>query len=146
MHSSVETRYPFLDEAVVAFLSKVDPRWKLRGFREKYLLRKVAERWLPREVAWRRKGMFRAPFDSFHLEQAPPFVGQLLSEESLRKTGYFDPKAVEYWRQHYRRLRVGGLARASVEMGLVAVTATQMWHHTFIGGGLADLPSFRVMG
>ncbi len=68
MNSSVETRYPFLDEAVVAFLSKVDPRWKLRGFREKFLLRKVAERWLPREVAWRRKGMFRAPFDSFHLD------------------------------------------------------------------------------
>jgi asparagine synthase (glutamine-hydrolysing) len=143
MHNSVETRYPFLDEAVVAFLSKVDPRWKLRGFREKALLRKVAERWLPREVARRPKGMFRAPFDSFHLDQAPPFVAQLLSEESLRKTGYFDPRAVQYWREHYRRLRVGGLARTSVEMGLVAVTATQMWHQTFLGGGLADLPSYR---
>ncbi len=144
MHNSVETRYPFLDEAVVAFLSKLDPRWKLRGLREKFLLRKVAERWLPHEVAWRRKGMFRAPLNSFHLDQAPPFVGQLLSEESLRKTGYFDPKAVEYWRRRYSRLRAGGLARTSVEMGLVAVTAAQMWHHTFIGGGLADLPSYRV--
>ncbi len=144
MHNSVETRYPFLDEAVVAFLSKLDPRWKLRGFREKFLLRKTAERWLPRGVAWRRKGMFRAPLNSFHLDQAPPFVGQLLSEESLRKTGYFDPKAVEHWRSHYARLRVGGLARTSVEMGLVAVTATQMWHQTFIDGSLADLPSYRV--
>ncbi|HVS36096.1 MAG TPA: asparagine synthase (glutamine-hydrolyzing) [Gemmataceae bacterium] len=146
MHSSVETRYPFLDEAVVAFLAKVDPRWKLHGFREKYLLRKTAERWLPHEVAWRPKGMFRAPFDSFHLEQAPAFVNQLLSEESLRKTGYFDPQTVEHYRRHYRRLRVGGLARASVEMGLVAVTATQMWHQTFFGGGLADLPTFRTAG
>ena len=33
------------------------PRWKLHGMREKYLLRLVAERWLPKEVAWRRKGM-----------------------------------------------------------------------------------------
>ena len=54
----------------------------------------MAERWLPREVAWRRKGMFRAPFDSFHLEPAPAFVDQLLSPESLRRTGYFDPEAV----------------------------------------------------
>ncbi len=144
MHNSVETRYPFLDEAVVAFLAKVDPRWKLHGFREKFLLRKTAERWLPHEVAWRRKGMFRAPLDSFHLEQAPPFVDQLLSEESLRKTGYFDPKTVQHYRHAYRQMRVGGLARTSVEMGLVAVTATQMWHQTFIGGGLADLPSQRV--
>jgi hypothetical protein len=27
-------------------------------------------------------------------------------------------------------------------MGLVAVTATQLWHHLFMGGGLADLPEW----
>lgn len=36
MHSSVETRYPFLDEDLVAFLARLAPRWKLRGFRDKY--------------------------------------------------------------------------------------------------------------
>jgi asparagine synthase (glutamine-hydrolysing) len=25
-------------------------------------------------------------------------------------------------------------------VGLAAVVATQLWHHTFCGGGLADLP------
>src|SRR5262249_44927163 len=55
MHSSVETRYPFLDEEVFAFLARLHPRWKLRRFREKYILRLLAERWLPRSIAWRRK-------------------------------------------------------------------------------------------
>ena len=141
MHSSVETRYPFLDEEVFAFLAQVHPRWKLRGLREKYLLRRLAGRWLPPEIAWRRKAMFRAPFDSFNFDQAPPFVDQLLSPESLRKTGYFNPEAVARWRQSYRRLWSRGPRRTSVEMGLVGVTATQLWHHTFMGGGLADLPS-----
>ena len=94
MHSSVETRYPFLDEDVFAFLAQLHPRWKLRGLRDKYLLRLLAERWLPKSIAWRRKAMFRAPFDSFHGDRAPPFVDQLLSAESLRKTGYFDAAAV----------------------------------------------------
>ena len=31
MNSSVETRYPFLDESVFAFLAKVPPEYKLRG-------------------------------------------------------------------------------------------------------------------
>jgi asparagine synthase (glutamine-hydrolysing) len=141
MHSSVETRYPFLDENVFSFLSRVPAGLKLRGLRDKYLLRLVAERWLPKEIAWRRKAMFRAPFDSFHLEVAPPFVEQLLSPESLRRTGYFDPQAVATWRQNFRSLRAGGLTRTSVEMGLVGVLATQLWHHTFIEGNLADLPS-----
>lgn len=141
MHSSVETRYPFLDRSVFDFLARVPPRLKLRGLRDKYLLRKVAERWLPASIAHRRKAMFRAPFDSFHLEQAPPYVEQLLSEESLRRTGYFDPNAVVHWRQAFRTLRANGMQRTSVEMGLVGVFATQLWHHTFIEGSLADMPS-----
>jgi asparagine synthase (glutamine-hydrolysing) len=140
MHSSLEARYPFLDEDVFAFLARLHPRWKLRGFRDKYLLRLLAQRWLPSSIAWRRKAMFRAPLDSFHADPPPAFVEQLLSEESLRKTGYFDPASVHYWRQQFRGMGRRSLQRLSVEMGLVCVVATQLWHHLFIDGTLADLP------
>lgn len=141
MHSSVETRYPFLDEEVFGFLARLHPRWKLRGLRDKYLLRLLAARWLPSHIAHRRKAMFRAPFDSFHADRLPPFVDQLLSEESLQKTGYFDPAAVRHWRQAFRTMKPGANQRTSVEMGLVGVVSTQLWHHTFVEGSLADLPS-----
>ena len=66
MHSSVERRYAFLDEDVIAYMAKLHPRWKLRGMlKDKFIERKVAERWLPKEVAWRRKHMFRAPMDTW---------------------------------------------------------------------------------
>jgi asparagine synthase (glutamine-hydrolysing) len=142
MHSSVEVRYPFLDEDVFDFLAKLHPRWRLRGFRDKRLLRLLAERWVPKSVARRHKVIFRAPLDSFHIEPEPPFVAQLLSEESLRKTGYFDSAAVARWRNDFRKMRAGSLPRLSVEMGLMAVVATQLWHHLFMGGGLADLPEW----
>jgi asparagine synthase (glutamine-hydrolysing) len=141
MHSSVETRYPFLDEEVFAFLARMHPRWKLRGLRDKVLLRRLGLRWLPRSIATRRKAMFRAPFDSFHLDSAPPFVDQLLSEESLRRTGYFDPQAVAHWRQAFRKMWLNRGQRVSIEMGLVGVLATQLWHHTYIAS-LADLPTW----
>jgi asparagine synthase (glutamine-hydrolysing) len=141
MHSSVEVRYPFLDEEVFDFLAGLHPRWKLRGFRDKHLLRLLAERWLPPSVYRRRKVIFRAPLDSFHLEPEPPLVAQLLSEESLRRTGYFDVAAVRHWRQAFRRMPAGSLPRLSVEMGLTAVVATQLWHHLYIGGNLAELPA-----
>jgi asparagine synthase (glutamine-hydrolysing) len=143
MHSSVEVRYPFLDEEVFDFLAGLHPRWKLRGFRDKHLLRLLAERWLPPSVYRRRKVIFRAPLDSFHIEPEPPFVAQLLSEESLRRSGYFDVAAVHHWRRAFRRMRVGSLPRLSVEMGLTAVVATQLWHHLFISGNLAELPTFQ---
>ena len=142
MHSSVEVRYPFLDEEVFDFTSKLHPDWKLRGLRDKHLLRLVAERWLPPEIARRSKVIFRAPLDSFHMEPEPKFVKDLLSEESLKRTGYFDVAAVQHWRKEFRNLRSTSVGRLSMEMGLVAVVATQLWHHTFIDGSLADLPTW----
>lgn len=143
MNSSVETRYPYLDEDVVDFTARLDPSWKMRGLRDKYLLRRVAQRWLPPPVAWRRKAMFMAPFDSFHRQGArrPEWIDQLLSAEMLSRTGYFDPAAVAFWRNASRRYRQGSFARMAIEIGLVGVVATQLWHHTFIDGVLADLPS-----
>lgn len=140
MHSSVETRYPFLDEEVFDFLAPLDPRWKFPGLQDKYLLRLLAERWLPRSIAWRKKAMFRAPFDSFHEQEAPLFVDQLLSNESLAKTGYFSAEAVHTWRIASRQMKAGSNQRTGLEMGLAAVVSTQLWHHTFIDGSLADLP------
>jgi asparagine synthase (glutamine-hydrolysing) len=146
MHSSVETRYPFLDEDVWSLLAQLPPRWKLRRLREKYALRLVADRWVPKDIAWRTKAMFRAPFDSFFGDEhgTPAFVEQLLSEEALKKTGFFDVKAVQHWRTAFRHERPGSGKRTMIEMGLVGVMATQLWYHSFIDASLADLPSLAV--
>src|SRR5688572_12597404 len=117
MYSSVEVRPPFLDEDVFDFVAKLHPKWKLNGFRDKHLLRLMAERWVPKEVARRHKVIFRAPLDSFHIDPEPPFVGELLSEESLRRAGYFDVQAVHHWRKAFRQMRAGSLPRLSIEMG-----------------------------
>jgi len=144
MNSSVETRYPFLDKNVFDFLSTVHPKYKFKGLRDKYILRHLSDRYLPSSIAWRKKAMFRAPFDSFHLDKVPPFIEQLLSEESLKKTGYFDPQQVMYWRKGFKQLPSWSLARVSMEMGLVGVLGTQMWHQTYIDSSLADLPSWKA--
>jgi asparagine synthase (glutamine-hydrolysing) len=159
MHSSVETRYAFLDEDVLAYIAKLHPRWKLRGLlKDKFIERRVAARWLPKEVAWRRKHMFRAPMDTWIARESangkahpsPPlakgglgcgdWIEQVLSPESIRKAGYFDPDAVTAARQTIGGMR-RGLPRTGLEMGLTAVTATQLWHHLYLGGGLCDLPT-----
>jgi asparagine synthase (glutamine-hydrolysing) len=52
---------------------------------------------------------------------------------------------VARWRIDFRKMRAGSLPRLSVEMGLMAVAATQLWHHLFMGGGLADLPEWSAI-
>jgi asparagine synthase (glutamine-hydrolysing) len=140
MANSVETRYPFLDEDLIKLCARVHPRWKLNGpFSDKYLLRQAAARWLPREVALRPKAMFRAPFAATFLDNPPPYVHQLMSEESLKRTGYFDVKEVRRQFGHDER-QFAGTRRFFSGMGLATVLATQLWHHLYLGGGLCELP------
>jgi len=142
MRSSVETRYPFLDENVFAFLAGIHPRWKMRGFRDKYILRLLGERFLPAEIAWRRKVMFRAPLDSFLAPggAVPAYVEQLLSEDSLRTTGWFRSDQVQLWKERIRARQVSRVQQTIVQLGMVGVVASQLWYHTFIQR-LADVPA-----
>ena len=143
MANSVEGRYPFLDEEMIAFAARLHPRWKLRrGVKEKYLLRQAAARVLPAEIASRRKSMFRLPLAESFFTSPPAFVRQLMSEDSLSKTGYFDAAAV---RDDYEVFGRGEKLGTFKSLGLTGVMATQLWHHLFLGGGLCDLPvpSFR---
>jgi len=140
MANSVETRYPFLDEDVIDFVSKVHPRWKLRGLaRDKYLLRQAAARLLPKEVALRKKGMFRAPLAESFFINPPQYVRDLMSPEALARTGYFDAAAV---RRDYDAIANGQGKNINVflKMGLTGVLSTQLWHHLYMGGGLCELP------
>ena len=59
MNSSVETRYPLLDEDVIKFCASIAPEYKLHGLTDKWLLRQVAARTLPEKIANRPKTMFR---------------------------------------------------------------------------------------
>jgi asparagine synthase (glutamine-hydrolysing) len=145
MHSSVETRYPFLDEDVIAFCASIDPSYKLHGMTEKWLLRRVAARTLPRRIANRPKTMFRASFSATFLgPHRPPWVDQLLSPESLRKAGHFDPDQVAAQRQMQVNLPSCLPRRAVMDVGLTDVISTQLWHHLFCGGGLCELPTWSA--
>ena len=71
-------------------------------------------------------------------------MDHLLSPESLRKTGYFDVDGVQHWRTAFKMLRAGSNQRTMIEMGLVGVVATQLWHHTYIDGSLCELPGWSA--
>jgi asparagine synthase (glutamine-hydrolysing) len=144
MNASVETRYPFLDDDVIAFCAGIAPEYKLRGTAEKWLLRQVARRILPRRIANRPKTMFRACMAGTFLGRGRPgWVDQLLSPESLRATGYFDPAAVARQRAWQTRIPRVTPARFVYDVALTCTVSTQLWHHIYCGGGLCELPVWQ---
>jgi len=141
MNASVEARCPFLDDDVIEFAAGIAPEYKLRGRTEKWILRQVASRILPKQIANRPKTMFRSSLSGTFLgPQRPAWVDQLLSPESLRQAGYFDPIAVARQRRWQTMLPRLTPARFIYDVALTCVASTQLWHHLFLGGGLCDLP------
>jgi asparagine synthase (glutamine-hydrolysing) len=130
MANSVEGRFPFLDVRVVEFCNRLPARMKLRGLREKWLLKAAAEPWLPQAIRRRPKRPYRAPVHrSFFNPEAPDYVRELLSPEALRETGLFKPALVE---QFVAKLTRGASVGETEDMALVGILSTQLLHERFI--------------
>jgi len=65
MSVSLEARVPFLDLELMEFVESLPASEKVRGFRGKHLLRRLAAQRLPQEVVGRRKVGFETPVGSW---------------------------------------------------------------------------------
>lgn len=101
--NSIEARYPFLDVRVIEFAKTIPPRLKLNGLIEKYIVKKVAQKYIPDTIANREKFHFVAPGSPSLLSQNIEWVEDILSYDTIRRQGYFDPDTVESIKKMYRR-------------------------------------------
>ena len=128
MACGLEVRVPFLDHELVELCAGIPPSLKMHGGTEKYVLRRAVERTLPSELVWRRKRGLSAPATGWWRGPLPEFARESLSEDRLRRTGYFDPGAVaEVLRRHRR-------GAADLSQVLNAVLGVQLWHRLFLEG------------
>lgn len=83
MAHGLEGRVPFLDAALVRYALSIDPRLKLHlpGRPEKWLLRRVAEPYLPASVVWRKKEKFAVGSGAAQVLQ--DYAARLVSDRRL---------------------------------------------------------------
>jgi asparagine synthase (glutamine-hydrolysing) len=94
MAHSLEARVPYLDTVVTNLALALPTRHKVRGLSKKVLLRKAAAPLLPREVVHGRKRGFSIPAAAWLRGELEPFARETLSEDVLRRQGFFQPKVV----------------------------------------------------
>jgi asparagine synthase (glutamine-hydrolysing) len=135
MAASIEARFPFLDERVMEFGAGLPPRLKLRGLREKVLLKRAMARELPAAILQRYKQPYRAPDSASFFDAssgAPlPYVAELLSEPRLADAGLFDAPSVARLLAKCRAGRAIGFAD---NMAFVGVLSTMLVHEQFVRG------------
>jgi asparagine synthase (glutamine-hydrolysing) len=99
--NGVEGRFPFLDVEVAELACRMPPDLKLHDYEEKYILKEMARKYVPREIVEREKYAFNAPGTPFLLSSGVEWVEELLSPETIRRQGYFDPVVVAELKRQY---------------------------------------------
>lgn len=132
MAHGVEGRFPFLDHRVVEFAARIPPRLKMRGLREKHILRESMAGVLPSGIANRTKQPYRAPeSQSFSGRAAPSYVAERLAASEIAAAGYFNARAVAKLAEKCRREPLSGFRNNAA---LVGILSTQLWHDQFVRG------------
>jgi asparagine synthase (glutamine-hydrolysing) len=91
MLNSLEVRCPFLDTELVRLMMSMTLELKLRGRRGKWILKRLAAKYLPRAIVERRKQGFRAPVAQLLRRELREFVLDTLSPSAIKRHGMFDP-------------------------------------------------------
>jgi asparagine synthase (glutamine-hydrolysing) len=129
MAHGVEARVPFLDVDLVAYVSALPSSYKVRGFREKRLLKHAMRERLPTAVVARRKLGLSTPVRPLFRSGFAEICREELRAERESLSRYFSARGVD-------RLfaRIGRGVLSIPEQKLFQIYLFLKWHQLFIDG------------
>lgn len=129
MAAGIESRPPLTDHEIVEFMFTGPPSDRIRGNQQKYLLKQVAERYLPRDVIHRPKAPFGSPLRSWIRGPLAEMIDDLLNPSSMRLAELYDTKMVaELIRQDRNGLDDNALV-------IWTILSNEIWFRTYFEGG-----------
>lgn len=130
MAHSIEGRFPFLDHRVIEFCCALPPHIRMRALTEKYILKESMRDLLPGSIIQRTKQPYMAPDSkSFFAGKPLDYVEEILSEQYLQDSGYFNPKTVSALIKKCKQSQVLGFKD---NMAIVGIISTLLVHEQFI--------------
>ncbi len=110
MHSALELRAPFLDQAVMEFAATIPEAERVRGVATKVFLKRYALRYLPRGIVHRRKRGLSVPLSRWLRESLFDWARERLGSDRLAAAGVSRTSALALRDEH--RARKADHARA----------------------------------
>jgi len=90
MAHSLETRAPIVDYKMVEYAAAIPANLKLKGRNLKYILKKVASRYIPQELITRKKQGFGFPLGLWMRSDLKSFLKNLFAESRFVEQGIFN--------------------------------------------------------
>lgn len=128
MAVSLETRVPLLDHRIVEFALNLPPQLKLHRGQTKVILRQAAAKRLPPQVLNKPKQGFSIPLKHWLRGPLKPMMLDLLSNDCVRRRGYFQSETIDRWVSEHLTARVNHSHR------LWALMVFELWQRHFMDG------------
>jgi asparagine synthase (glutamine-hydrolysing) len=127
MATSLEVRVPILDHEFVEWATGLPLDWKIRGGKQKYILRKLAERvGVPREVLYRPKQGFALPLVHWLKCELKELILSVLLDPRTLQRGYFEARGVrQLLDEHFR-------GRRSHSGQIWRLLMFELWHRNYL--------------
>jgi asparagine synthase (glutamine-hydrolysing) len=131
MRAGIEVRVPMLDEDLVALALTLPHEMRTDGHSGKLVLREIAAKWLPPEVARHPKHGFTIPLDVMVQPRFHDALRDLLGAPDARTGAFLDRRLVQRWLQQFQCTaaeRVGGsISREGLYLRVLMVLALELW-------------------
>ena len=127
MAASLEGRVPFLDHRMVEFAAKIPSDLKLKGFKLRYIQKKMFENRFPDYVFQQQKKGFGAPIGTWIRNELKEMTHDLLSESYIRKQGVFNHHTISKTLEDHFSMK------EDYTDNLLALIAFQIWYEKYLG-------------
>jgi asparagine synthase (glutamine-hydrolysing) len=125
MAHSLEARVPFLDHKFAEQMMLIPNRLKLKGLKEKYILRKAMDGLIPKQIISRRKHGFTVPIHDWVKDGLGEYVDTLLNKERINDFGFWNYSYIE-------QLVSRNLNNEFYKRQFWAIMTFEIWHQIFI--------------
>lgn len=89
MANSFEVRFPLLDHKLIEFMTSIDPKWRIKEGKTKYLMKKILEGKIPDKIINKQKLGLNPPMGIWLKNDLRALMNEYLSKESIEKRGLF---------------------------------------------------------
>ena len=134
MAFSVEERVPFLDHTLTEISNKIPPNLKIKGFNEKYILKKAVKNIVPKQIIKRKKTNFFVPIHTWLNGELLDITKQMLSKDEIAKQGIFDYNYIDkIWKSFNN-------SKLFYSRQLWSLLCFQIWHKMYIENEATNYP------
>jgi len=139
MANSIECRAPFLDTALLEYVAQIPPKMKFKSHQTKYLLKKTAEKYLPKKLLYTAKRGFGVPVDRWIQNDLSGIFEAVVFNSCARQRNYFDYDFIQkIWNEQRSRT-------ADHKHRLWSLFWLELWHLLFVDKIISrDLPLREV--